>query len=27
LGKIFKCPHCRGIISRRWFIQCKQCNY
>jgi len=26
-GKIFKCPHCRAIVSRRWFIQCKQCNY
>jgi DNA-directed RNA polymerase subunit RPC12/RpoP len=26
-GKIFKCPRCRGIISRRWFMQCPHCRY
>ncbi len=24
--EIYCCPHCRGRISRRWFIRCPSCN-
>jgi DNA-directed RNA polymerase subunit RPC12/RpoP len=26
-GKIVYCPRCRGIVRRRWFIQCPHCGY
>ncbi|MCD6570839.1 MAG: hypothetical protein J7L53_09080 [Deltaproteobacteria bacterium] len=24
--KTYHCPHCRGAISRRWFIRCPECG-
>jgi uncharacterized protein (DUF983 family) len=27
LGVRFYCPRCRGVIARRWFLKCPQCNY
>ncbi|HDP24341.1 MAG TPA: hypothetical protein ENN34_02750 [Deltaproteobacteria bacterium] len=26
-GTIRLCPHCEGIVSRRWFIRCPHCSY
>ena len=23
---IYRCPKCRGVIPRRWFVQCKECD-
>jgi uncharacterized protein (DUF983 family) len=27
VGIINYCPHCRGVVRRRWFIKCPNCNY
>lgn len=27
-GKTIRyCPHCKGIVTRRWFIRCPHCRY
>lgn len=25
--KIYTCPRCKSIVPRRWFIQCRKCEY
>ncbi|HPW69040.1 MAG: hypothetical protein WDA72_02455 [Desulfomonilia bacterium] len=26
-GKIYRCPHCKGLVPRRWFVQCRHCSH
>ncbi len=25
--KFYHCPHCKGLVPRRWFIRCRHCHY
>jgi len=26
-GRKYHCPHCYGLVYRRWFIKCPHCGY
>jgi phage FluMu protein Com len=25
--KLYYCPHCKGLVPRRWFIRCAHCQH
>jgi phage FluMu protein Com len=25
--KFYYCPHCKGLVPRRWFIRCSHCQH